>query len=167
MNLYEVNCQLQETLSKYLFTGDEVVDTETGAVLNADDVRAEIESLQLTLDEKIDNTALFYKNLVSDVEQLKAEEVKLQKRRRSKENLANRLKDYLGFILNGKKVDKPQYAISFRRYQALEIVDEQEIPKEFLVPQEPKVDKVAIKKALKNSTVAGVELVEKESVLIK
>lgn len=70
--------------------------------------------------------------------------------------------------MNGEKVTGTDFAISWRKSTAVNVLDEKALPPTFLVPQPPKVDKTGISKALKNGeTVSGAELIERQNMTIK
>ncbi len=118
--------------------------------------------------QKIKNIALWYKNLVADAKALKDEETAFAIRRKTAENKAEQLKSYLQTILNGEKVKDLQFAITWRKSQAVQIDDEKCIPAEFRIPQPDKIDKSGIRNALKNGeSIAGAELVERNNIQIK
>ena len=174
MNLYEIDNRLN-ILEEYM------VDSETGEMVSEDDFAEKFDEIQMELDKKIENTICFAKNLDSDVEQLKKEEKALADRRKSKENLSNRLKsnidryirqqftvaecDREGNIidysldekgLNGYKFETPRCFISYRKSQSVDITDESKIPNNFIKVEEVKnVDKVSLKKYLKDNKCDG------------
>jgi len=159
--LYEIN---QEILNCVQVEEGTIINVETGEVI---DIEA-LDALNMERDAKIRNIALWYKDLLSDAEQIKAEEQALNQRRKRAENKALQLKNYLANVLDGQKVKEPKFAISWRKSQAVNILDERKIPKEYLVEQAPKIDKSSIRKALKDGvTITGAELVEAMNIQIK
>lgn len=157
MNLYELN--------KAIADFDLEIDEETGEVLNAD----ELDQITLARDEKIENIALWVKDLLAEAEAIKAEEHALAKRRKQAENKADWLKRYVAQALEGEKFKTPRVAISYRTSEAVEILDEDLIPEEFLmIKTEYKPDKKAIKDELKvGGEVEGAVLVKRTSLQIK
>ena len=150
MNLYELN--------KAIADFDLEIDEETGEVLNAD----ELDQITLARDEKIENIALWVKDLLAEAEAIKAEEQALAKRRKQAENKADWLKRYVAQALEGEKFKTPRVAISYRTSEAVEILDEDLIPEEFLMI------KKAIKDELKvGGEVEGAVLVKRTSLQIK
>ena len=67
------------------------VDGETGEIIDV----AALEALKMERDTKIENIALWIKNLLSDAEQIKAEKEALAKREKSAVNKAENLSRYL------------------------------------------------------------------------
>ena len=159
--LYEINNDLLNCI-----TTEEgmTVNTETGEVI---DLEA-LEQLELERSEKIRNIALWIKNLKSDVTALDAEEKAFKARKDAAKRKAEQLSGYLASVLNGEKVTGTDFAITWRKSSAVNVLDEKAIPPTFLVPQPPKVDKTGISKALKaGETVTGAELIERQNMTIK
>ena len=154
MSLYTIN---QEILN--------CIDTNTGEILD----EQAFEALQMERNEKLENIALWVKNLLSEAEALKAEEKALADRRKSAENKADSLKRYLDTALNGQKFNTTKVAISYRKSTAVE-VDESKLPAKWLrvVPETHVVDRVEIAKALKaGEKITGAELVERNNIQVK
>lgn len=153
-SLYEINQQILD-----------VIDLDTGEVID----EAAFDALQIERTEKIENVALWYKNLVSQAEALKSEEKSFAERRKTVENRANSLKSLLERELKGNKFSTVKAAISFRKSTAVNIVDESLLPSDYLKVQTvTSVDKVEIGKALKAGIeVSGATLVENSNIQIK
>lgn len=153
MNLYEINNEIMEC-----------VDMETGEVIDAE----KMEGLQMAFDEKVENIALWIKNLLSDAEAIKAEKNALAEREKACKNKAESLKAYLASALDGQKFSTPRVAIGWRKSEAVEITDALTIPAEYWRQKDPEVDKAGIKKALKaGEAVAGAKLVTNQNIQIK
>ena len=152
MNIYEIDAAMLEC-----------IDPETG------EVDAErLEALNLLREQKIENAALWLKNLKSDVTDLKAEKKAFEDRIKSKQNKIDSLTAYLMAALNGQKFETPRCAISYRKSESVNVTDLSKIPTDYLrfAPAEP--DKTAIKAAIKaGETVDGAELIERKTVTIK
>ncbi len=174
MNLYEINAEMAVLLEQGFDT--DCIDIETGEILT-DKATEKLNTLMLTEAEKIENTALYIKNLSAEVEALKAEEKSLASRRKTKENKAEWLKSYLAGYLDETKRDKfetAKCALSFRKSEAVEIIDEAVLREyaqkvgAYLKFKEPDIDKTAIKNAIKSGeTIAGVELIERKNLQVK
>ena len=159
--LYEIN---QNILNCITTEEGMTVNTETGEVI---DLEA-LEQLELERSEKIRNIALWIKNLKADVNALDAEEKAFKARKDAAKRKAEQLSKYLADVLNGEKVTGTDFAISWRKSTAVNILDAMALPLPFLVPQPPKVDKTGISKALKaGEVVTGAELVERQNMTIK
>ena len=148
-----------------------LVDEETGELLDFEQFAA----LQMERDTKVENMALWYKNLVSDAAAI-AEEVKnLNARKTVIANKAERLKKYLDEILCGEKFSTPRTAITFRRSTKTDITDfaalkawANETGNNVLKYAEPEADRTAIKKLITDGvTVPGASLVDNLSMTIK
>lgn len=160
MNLYEINQQIESILSQ--------VD-ENGEL--PEPALDELEILAVDEQTKIENTALYYKNLLSDAKAIREEEVALAERRRKKEQKAEKLKEYLsGYLMakDYKKYETPRMVLSFRKSVKTE-VDEKVLPdseKYWVTTRKP--DTAWIKTLLKDGNeVPGAKLVEHQNIQIK
>ena len=177
MNLYDIDERLR-ILEEY------AVDSETGELLEGEELAKLYNEVQMSLVDKLENTACFIKNLLSDAEQIKAEEEKLAKRRKHKEKLAENLKNYMnGYIsmqfmnedgeidgeaLHKYKFETPRTKLSYRKSDVVEILDESKLPKEFIkVETKTSPMKAEIKKAIKNGAIVeGATVVTKNNLTI-
>lgn len=142
------------------------IDPETGEV-DAETLMA----LQMARDEKIENVALYIKDLEAQIKALKAEEDALKSRREKKVGTIERLKVWLMSALNGQRFETARCDVRFRRTPSVEIFDVKLIPDEYMrykPAPDPEPDKVKIKKALaQGEKIAGVGLTEGLSCTIK
>ena len=151
-------------LTYALASFDLEIDEETGEVLNAD----ELDALEIERDEKIENIALWIKNLASDAEAYKREKESFTKKEQTAKKKLESLKGYLGMCLAGEKFKTDRVTISWRRSEAVEVIDQAKIPEGWFIAQDPKLDKAGIKAALKDGeNIPGVELKENNSIQIK
>ena len=156
MNLYELTREIE------LF---ELPTNEDGEILD-EELAKELDALMLERDTKIENIALWIKNLKAEAEAVKGEKDKLQKREKSLSNLADRLKEYLSQNLNGEKFSTPKVVLSWRKSTAVEVDDT--FSDERFIRYEPKISKSDIKDALKSGEIIeGARLVENNSLQIK
>ena len=140
------------------------VDLETGEIIDIE----KLDQLQMDRDVKIENTALFIKNLLSDADQIREEEKKLADRRRVCENKGKSLKEYLSGYLSGQKFKTPRAAISYRKSESVNVSDIGKIPEEYLKHKDPEPDKTAIKAAIKSGqTIDGAEIIVNQNIQIK
>ena len=152
MNLYEINNAMQECIN--LETGE--IDLEL------------FEKLQLAKDEKIENVALWIKNISSDVEGMENEKKAFEERIKACKNKVSSLKTYLEMVLNGEKFQTSRCSITFRKSKSIEVTDISKLEKNYLKYAEPTADKTAIKKAIESGvTIVGASLVENFNVQIK
>lgn len=70
-----------------------LIDEETGEVIGIDTERAD--KLQMMRDDKIKNLALYYKNLMAEVNAYKSEKDYFAKRERVAKNKAESIKKFL------------------------------------------------------------------------
>lgn len=110
--LYEINSQIMEC-----------IDTETGEILDVERLNA----LQMERTQKIENVALYIKELKADAEAIKAEAKALTERAKQKEATADRLKQWLTDILDGSAFETAKVKLSFRKSQKINISDEYEL----------------------------------------
>jgi chaperonin cofactor prefoldin len=162
MNLFEIN---EKILNCFRISDDEVVDEETGEVLDS----KYLDNLELQFDEKVENIAKWIKNLDSDAKQLKEQKMIFAARQKAAENKRDSLKKYLDSVLQGNAWDKSSdksVKISYRSSQKVEITGD--VPKEYLIKQEPKIDVAGIKEALKTGKkVKGADLIINNNIQIK
>jgi hypothetical protein len=161
LKLYEIDEQLESLLAGGF------LDEETGEVLI--DMQA-LESLQIARDKKIEGVIKWYKGLVAEAEAFKSEINALAIRKKSIENKAESLKNWLDFVHENKsKVSYGTCSLSWRDSVSVKILSLSELPTKYIVEtitESP--DKVAIKEALKNGEVlAGAELETKQNIQIK
>lgn len=164
MNLYELNAEITSTIAALMETADE----ETGEV-DAELV-ARLDALQMERGTKLENLGLWVKQLNAETAALKAEESELAKRRKAKENMAERLKNYISSALQAdgcERFERTRVVFTFRKSEAVQITGN--VPKKYIIRKvEEAPDKKAIKAALKaGQAVRGAELVVKQNLQIK
>jgi hypothetical protein len=140
------------------------IDTETGEILDADKLNA----LQIEREKKLENVALWIKDLKAEVEALKAEKQAFADRQKAAENKAESLKKWLSDALAGEKFKTTKVAVSFRKTKSVQVADIWKLDDSFVKYAEPTPDKAAIKKAIEaGQEVAGATLVENVSISVK
>ena len=140
------------------------IDEETGEILNFD----ALDRLQVARDVKIENLCLWIKNLKSDAEAYKAEKESFAKKQKQAENRATSLHNFIQTVLNGENFKTDRVTVSYRKSEAIELEDKICVPDKYFVPQEPKLDKTGLKKAIKaGEEFGGVHLVERQNMSIK
>lgn len=161
MNLYEINAALMQAY-------DDAVDPETGEIIENEAYNA-IVSLQMDLEEKTENILLWIKNLEADAEALKKEKMAFADRQARTEAKIKSLKKYVGGVLDGQKFQTPRVSAAWRKSEAVEYDgDVLALPKEYIKYSDPVVNKVALKKALKNGAeVEGARLITCQNLQIK
>ena len=159
MTIYEIDQAIMEC-----------VDLETGEIIDTE----KLDKLQMERDAKLENVACWIKDLKAEAEGLKNEKQALAERQKVAENKMESLKKYLAYALDGQKFSTAKCAVSFRNTESVEVTEEglEALMKdhdELLTYKAPEPNKKAIKDAIKNDglTVAGVQLVQKTSTIIK
>lgn len=143
----------------------ECIDQETGELIDPE----RLESLFMERNQKIENVALWIKNLQSDALAFKAEKETFAEREKAATKKAEQLKAWLAQVLEGQKFSTGRCAVSFRKSTKLEVLDEGIIPDELMVKTVTvKPDANAIKALLKEGQeVSGCRLVENLNTQIK
>ena len=177
-NLYEIDYQLQ-------MLEDYMVDVETGEILDEDSFNAKFDEIQMALNEKIENSMCFYKNLQADIEAFKTEEKNIAQRRKVKENLAERIKNRIdnyirmkytnedGVVdidsLNKFKMETPRMKLSYRKSDSVDVYDIDSLPKEYIKEKvEVSADKTALKKDIKSGKeINGAKIVTNLNMQVK
>ena len=158
MNLYEIE---QEILS--------CVDMETGEIVDLN----KLDALTMERDRKIENLALWVKNLEADANAYKAEKDSFAQKQKVAENKAKSIKEYLSKFLDGTNYKSTKVNVSFRKSVSVDVFSlhtlmEYDNCDKYLKYKEPEVDKTAIKNAIKDGgNVPGCILVEKQNIQIK
>lgn len=152
-SLYEINQDIMNC-----------IDFETGEILDDE----KLQELQMEKSEKIENIALWIKNLESETKAIKDEINVLRERNELKERKIEKLKQYLTGNVE-KKFETSKVIISYRKSVSVNITDESKLEEKYIKTKiETSVDKMAIKEAIKNGiTVSGAELIEKQNIQIK
>ena len=121
--------------------------------------------------EKLENYTYVQKQLESDYESYRKEKERLDKKMRACQNGIERMKTAVLDFMNCsglKKAKAGTFNLSIREFESVNITDENKIHERWLKPQPPKIDKAAIKKALKEGlAVEGAEIVKKNSVIAR
>lgn len=135
-----------------------------------------LEDTLVSLDDALEDKAIGYakvmKNLEAQANAIKEEEKRLADRRKTLENNIKKLKESLeeSMIQVGKKrikTDLFNFNIQ-KNPPSVKIIDENIIPENYLIEQQPKVDKKAILKDLKEGKeVPGVEIQQSEGLRIR
>lgn len=139
------------------------VDAETGELIDPQ----RLKELQMERERKIENVALWIKNLKADLVAYKSEKEAFANRERRTKAKIDSLSNWLTEALDGQKFNTNKVAISFRKSEFIDITDEKIIPSKYKrIKAEP--DKIAIKEALKNNLqIPGAALIENRSISIK
>ena len=122
-------------------------------------------------DEKLEDYIYVIKQYEADNVAIKTEIDRLKANKEKNDKAIERMKKAVVDFMNAtgqKKANAGTFKLSLRKSESTLITDETKIPSEYLVPQPPKVDKTAIKKAIKlGIKVDGAVIEIKESVVAK
>lgn len=152
-NLYEIDTQITECF-----------DADTGELLDAE----KLENLMIEKENKLENVALWIKNLKADAAMYKAEKTAFAERQAAAERKAESLTMWLKNALDGKKFKTEKAEINFRKTQKVEVLDIWELNEDFVKYSDPTPDKAAIKRAIKaGEDVKGAKLIDDISMTIK
>ena len=161
MNLYEIDKSILE-----------LADPKTGEITDW----AKLEELQMEREKKLENVALWYKNLKAQAAAIWEEEAALAKRRNAIEVMIESLKRYLEGALQGRKFETARCFVSFRRSQRVEITDERAAVNwarenerhDLIASTLPTIKKGDLGPLLKaGEVIPGAKLTEKVNVLVK
>lgn len=161
--LYEIDKQIEDLILNS-------VDPETGELVIDPEQMA---ALQMEREQKVENIALYYKDMLAEADMIKAEIDALSARMKAAKGKAESLKKYLEYALNGEKFSTPKVACSFRSTEAVEVEPAfyqwaMEHGDQYLRYKEPEPDKTAIKAAIKAGTeIPFAAIVKKQSLNIK
>lgn len=122
-------------------------------------------------EEKLESYCKIVKQLDEDADMYANEIRRLTERKRTAENSVERMKAAMLDYLKATGTDKAKagtFTASISTSKAVNIIDAAKIPEKFLKPQEPKIDRIAIKEAINaGETVEGAEILTKEGVRIR
>lgn len=130
-----------------------------------------LEAVQGEIEAKAESYAKIIKMLEGEAETVRAEEERLSARRKALKNNADWLKRHLGqcMVATGlRKMKTDLFSFSIQKNPPAVVVDDPGlVPDEFLIPQEPKVDKAKLKELLKKQDVAYAHLESSEGLRIR
>ena len=158
MTLYEIDQKIME-----------LIDPETGELLDVD----AFDALQMERAQKIENVALWAKNLAAEAAAIKGEIETLTARKNAAERRVERLKSYLAYALNGEKFSTPRCAVSFRHTKSCVPSDgfvewaQAHNRDDLLTYKPPEPSKAAIKAALESGQDVPAKMVERLSVGVR
>lgn len=130
-----------------------------------------MESLNSDMAEKADGYGAYIADLNAEIEGCKVQIERLTANKKRAESTIKRLKNNLYEAMQATGQKKIKGALFVARIQknpaSAHILDEKSIPQEYLIPQDPKVDKKSIVAAIKSGKeIMGAELVQTEGVRI-
>lgn len=164
--LYEINKSIEDLLNA-------VTDPETGEIADPD----ALDDLLMEREQKIENVALYAKDVNAEWVAITHEIMILQQRADRLENTEKSLKVYLAGALGGEKFTTPKCEVSFRKSEAVEVDDDfiewasniENLALHYLNRRETvAADKTAIKQYLKSGgTLEHCRIVTKNNISIK
>lgn len=157
MNLYEIEKEIMSC-----------VDMETGEIIDCE----KLDALTMEREHKIENIALWVKNLEADAKAYKEEKDGFAQKQKAAENKAKSLKEYLSRFLAGTSYKSTKVNIGFRKSESVDVFSLESLIEygnaDYLKYKEPEADKTAIKTALKSgANIPGCILVESNNIQIK
>lgn len=141
------------------------IDFETGEIIDID----ALEALSMQREQKIENVALWIKNLAADAVAYDAEAKAFAQRKKEALEKIEKLKGFLAKATNGQEFSTTKCAVSFRKSKRVEVFNADAIPKAFLTEKiEYSPNKTAIKKAIESGqAVNGCALIENINTTVK
>ena len=158
--LYELTGQYRELL--------ELAESEE---LDKQLIADTLEGFDGEIEIKADGYAKVIRELEGKADLLKNEIERLSKRKSAIENNIKSMKEALQnamFITGKTKFKTDLFSFNIQKNPPRLVIDRpEEIPKEYLIPQEPKIDTSAIKEALKRQELPFAHLEQSESLRIR
>lgn len=158
MKLYELTSSYTNLLE---------VQEEGGDVVEA------LGMVEEAIEEKVGNALKVIETIEAEAKALKDVEVRMAQRRKTKENDAKRLREYIAAQMDKAKIKKvatDTHSVTVRTVKSLDIDAMAIIPESFMVekPATFSPDKKALTQAIKDGQhFVGITLVEKPSITIK
>ena len=133
-------------------------------------IKDTMESIDYEIEDKADGYAKIIRMLNAEVEAISTEVDRLEARKKAIKNNADRLKEALEqsmIFLNKRKLKTALFSFNIQKNTpSVNITGE--VPEQFLIPQEPKVDKRAIIAYIKeHGNTEYAELTQSESLRIR
>jgi len=140
MTLYEIDAAILSC-----------TDQETGEIIDPE----ALDALQMEREKKLENVALWVKDLNAEAEAIGNEVKALTARKKAAENKAERLKAWLAGALEGEILKTSKVRVSYTHNSRLNVIDEQSVvnyiqthyqePEQFLKFSLPEIRKDAVK----------------------
>lgn len=141
------------------------IDMETGEVLdNSEALQALIDEIEEAKGDKADSIIYLAKEYEMRAKAVQEEIKRMQERKAMFARKVDKLKNLLDYLLGGEKIKTDHFTVFYAKSESTEIDDEGAIPETYW-SFTPKLDKTAIKKAIKEGReIPGAHLLEKISV---
>lgn len=144
---------------------------ELAEQLDDETLKDTLDSIDEAIEIKIENTAKVVRSLESNVEAIDSELKRLSAKKSTLQNNIKGIKAYMQESMEkvGKTKIKGQlFNVGIQNNPvSVKVTNPELIPKGFLVPQPPKVDKKALKEELQHGDIPGAELIQNKSLRIR
>lgn len=151
-SLYELSKDYEELQAML-----EVAETDE----DMEAIQNTLDMLDCSIDEKIENTAMFIRNIKGDIQAFKDEAKRLSAKAKTLENMTERLKNNIDHVMKENQLTEKKVGLFkcyYKKSETVEIDNLDALPDEFRKVTIA-ADKVAIKKAIKNKQeVAGARI---------
>lgn len=143
----------------------ELFDEDTGDVFDTE----RLDSLMMAREDKVQNIALAYKNICTEVDALQEQEKIFAQKKAAAQKRADRCKKYLQYVLSGEKFKTPLVSVYYSKSKSVVVEDVDKIPEEYRrVVTTIEADKAAIKNAIDaGSIVPGAKIEENQSIVVR
>lgn len=163
-------------LGDFLTLYEMIDEIETPDEEYEETILGSLECVMADFEMKADSYGKLIKNIESDIEGLKKEKARLDKKIKRSENLIKTLKDRILYVMDKAKIpeihgDLFKFKTQNFGKQLPENIESfsDQIPDEYWIPQDPKMDKTKLLKDLKAEKIKidGVELRTPRSAVLK
>lgn len=165
MKTYDI-AKEYEALNELLNTVE--FDEETGEEIdNSAELISLTQELKGELYEKLNNIEYLKRDRKDTIDGLSIEIKRLQDRKKMFEREVLKLSDLQNFLLHGENLKTDKFTFYYRKSESVAVTDENAISEQYM-KVEFKVDKTALKKALKSGeSIDGAILEEKTTLAIR
>lgn len=141
------------------------VDMETGEIID----ESRLDALEMEREKKIESVILWRKDILAEMEAVKAEAKKLSDRGKSLEKKAEQLKGWTEHALGGEKFKTERCSVSYRKSSGVVIDDIHLLPVDVWKDlQESWISKDKIKQFIESGKeIKGAHIEERQSIIIK
>lgn len=158
MNLYELS--EQAAALQAMLTAEEIDEQTLHDTLEA-----------MEAGQKLESCCKMIRNLEAEAKMYKDEKDRLADKQRKAESAVARLRQNIQNYLTQsgqRKASAGLFSVSLAKSESVQILNEEEIPWEFKIPQPAELDKKGIRDAIKSGElIPGAAIIEKESVRIR
>ena len=140
--------------------------------LPVEEQQALLDNVEGSIEEKVENVVKIIKENDGVIDAIKNEIARLNQLKKSHESKNDSLKNYIDTsmqIIEKDKLNAGLFKISYRKSSSLVVTDESLIPVQFMkvIPETKVVDKVELKKFMKDNHVEGAVVENKKNLQIK